>query len=96
MPASPSLEVVHAAATAAMTGLIWFVQLVLFPLFVTTAASSLLGVVWASTAFVQVPVHERVSRSFDVGVVRKLVATNWIRTIAWTVRTLLAFRLVGV
>lgn len=50
----------------------------------------LLGVVWLSTVLVQVPLHQRLSRGFDRGALRALVATNWVRTAAWTMRAALA------
>ena len=46
----------------------------------------LVGVIWLSTAFVQVPLHQALSNGFDADVHRRLVATNWIRTVAWTIR----------
>ena len=47
---------------------------------------ALLGVVWCSTQFVQVPCHARLSRAFDPAVHWRLVQTNWIRTVAWSLR----------
>jgi len=35
-----------------------------------------LAVIWLSTAFVQVPCHEVLSRSFDSDVHQRLVSTN--------------------
>lgn len=123
----------HLAVTWALVGVIWVVQLVLYPAFarvpaaafpeyhahhtraitwvvaplmlleVATAAwllargfrapwflSSLLplAVNWASTAFVQVPLHGRLARAFDAEAHRRLVGTNWVRTAAWTARGL--------
>lgn len=49
----------------------------------------LLLVVWISTAVLQVPRHRRLAGGFDAGVHRALVATNWIRTLAWTARGIL-------
>ena len=46
----------------------------------------LLLVVWASTAFVQVPIHAAMSRGGGPGLVRALVVRNWPRTIAWVAR----------
>ena len=53
----------------------------------------LLSVIWLSTATLQMPCHERLSRGFDPMVHRRLVASNWIRTAAWTVRGAIAFYL---
>ena len=47
---------------------------------------ALVGVIWASTAFVQVPLHAALGGAFDAGAHARLVATNWVRTVAWTVR----------
>lgn len=47
----------------------------------------------ASTAFLQVPLHHRLSTSFDAEAVRRLVATNWIRTGIWTARAALVLAL---
>ena len=51
---------------------------------------ALVMVNWASTALVQVPLHERLSRAFDAAAIERLVSTNWIRTIAWTIRGAIA------
>ena len=122
----------------AMTGVIWTVQLVHYPLFgrvgeagfaayelehssritllvgplmaveLATAALlvwrrpegvpgavvwvglALVAVIWASTAFVQVPLHGRLSRGFDGRAHELLVLTNWVRTVAWSARGALA------
>lgn len=50
---------------------------------------ALLVVIWLSTALIQVPCHNRLSQSFDAAVHRRLVVSNWIRTIAWSLRALL-------
>ncbi len=132
------LVIVHAAATWFMTGLIWFVQVVHYPLFAevgedafkpyehahqrrTTwvvapvmlieAASAmllvtplahaasptlawtgvaLLVVVWLSTFLLQVPLHAVLERTGSKQAMRRLVLTNWIRTLAWTARAVIA------
>lgn len=43
---------------------------------------ALVVVTWASTAFLQVPAHRVLAAGFDATAHRRLVATNWIRTIA--------------
>jgi hypothetical protein len=126
----------HAAATLFMAGLIWFVQVVHYPLFrrlgPTDAAGYaqeharrtgwvvgpvmlaelvlglalaarggplawislvLLGVIWASTAWIHVPLHRRLAVAPDPAAVERLVRTNWIRTAAWTLRAPLALAL---
>ena len=127
----------HLSATLYMTGLIWFVQIVHYPLlaavgqkefsayeqqhlsltgwvvippmFVEIATAGLmlwfrpvgvtswqagvgiglLMMVWLSTAFLQVPCHETLVNGFRADVHQRLVTTNWIRTVAWTLRGLL-------
>lgn len=134
MELSRLLPPAHAAATLFMTGVIWFVQVVHYPLFVRVGAAAfvayereharrtgwivgpamvlelllavalvasrgggpawlglaLLGVIWASTALVQVPLHNRLMAGPDAGLQRRLVLTNWVRTAAWTARAWLA------
>jgi hypothetical protein len=130
---------VHASVTILMTGLIWFVQVVHYPLMsrigvaefvvyehehrrrttmivaplmvieVATAISiaffatslgvspawawfalALLMVIWCSTAVLQAPLHERLSRRFNTDVWRLLVESNWIRTGVWSARSVFA------
>jgi hypothetical protein len=50
---------------------------------------ALVFAVWISTAFVQVPLHQRLGSGLDAGLVRQLVLGNWVRTIAWSARGLL-------
>lgn len=49
----------------------------------------LVGVVWGVTWLCSVPAHRQLERGFDESVHRKLVVTNWIRTIAWSARGVL-------
>lgn len=122
------------ATTLMMTGIIWLVQMVYYPIFqfvgdaryrefheahmnwiayvvaplmiveAVTAALIifypppnsdsrflwlgliLVAIVWASTFFLQVPLHEKLAKGFDAQTHQALVGTNWIRTIAWTIR----------
>lgn len=54
----------------------------------------LVGVIWASTALLQVPQHARLEAGFSADAHRKLVRTNWIRTVTWALRAgLLAYAL---
>lgn len=128
----------HLISTTYMTGLIWFVQIVHYPLFreigretfvtyekcnqnLTTFVVgppmiveilSTLALLWlkpdsvdsrllwagfmllmattCTTAFVSVPLHERLSAGFDAVAHWRLVQTNWIRTVAWTGRCAIA------
>ena len=54
---------------------------------------SLLAIIWISTAALQMPQHEILARGFDASAHRSLVATNWIRTAAWSARGLLVIRM---
>tara|TARA_R110002094_G_scaffold63403_14_gene73762 strand:- start:259 stop:690 length:432 start_codon:yes stop_codon:yes gene_type:complete len=130
----------HAATTLAMVGLIWFVQVVHYPLFAHvdeaafrsyaaqhvrrtgfvvaplmliecatatwlaiqpatgTAVLSYIGfglllLAWLSTALLQVPCHRRLEHGKDLATIQRLVATNWIRTVAWTGRGIIALGL---
>ncbi len=132
-----SLLLIHAAATLAMTGVIWFVQLVHYPLFQfaarpsfssfalehqrrtswivaplmlveaatavlllvqqvgpwTIAGAVLLALIWLSTALLQMPAHRRLGRGFEPDTARSLVRGNWLRTLAWTGRAVVALAL---
>ena len=50
------------------------------------AGAVLLGVIWASTFFIQVPLHDQILKAFDVEAIQRLVRSNWIRTMAWSLR----------
>lgn len=138
---------VHAGATLFMVGLIWFVQIVHYPLFrevarlagdtsfaryealhsqrttlvvapmmllelatailllfarpagapgwVLVAGVGLVGVIWLSTAFLQVPRHAELAAGFQAQSHAALVVTNWLRTVAWTLRGVLALWLLA-
>jgi hypothetical protein len=53
------------------------------------AGATLVGVIWMSTAFLQVPCHNRLASEFDKDRCGQLVKGNWVRTVAWTTRGLL-------
>jgi hypothetical protein len=50
---------------------------------------ALLVLIWASTAFVQAPIHGTLTQGFDPDAHRRLVRTNWLRTLAWAIRAVL-------
>ncbi|MDX2081601.1 MAG: hypothetical protein SFU53_12535 [Terrimicrobiaceae bacterium] len=126
------LTAAHVLTTFAMTGLIWFVQIVHYPmlarfgpesfgdierehcdrtgfvvapLMLVEAATALLlwlsgwrevwfivslgllALIWISTAVLQVPLHRRLLLGRDERALRRLVLTNWVRTVAWTARS---------
>mgnify|MGYP001826721134 CR=1 FL=1 len=45
-----------------------------------------LGIVQASTAFLQVPAHGRLGEGMETAEISGIVRTNWIRTVGWTAR----------
>ena len=45
--------------------------------------------VWASTFFIQVPLHGQLLGEGNPQVIQRLVASNWIRTVLWTGKSLL-------
>lgn len=47
-----------------------------------------LALVWASTAFWQVPLHHKLMHGYDAAIIDRLVRTNGWRTFGWTVRGL--------
>ena len=49
----------------------------------------LLSFVWFSTFLLQVPLHNALNHAYDAEKIRRLVNTNWIRTLAWTSRSLI-------
>ena len=132
------LHSAHLLSTTAMVGLIWFVQVVHYPLFAAVGTDqflayeaahtrrtswvvgpfmavegamaltllafpgdglgralpllgvALLGIVHASTVLLQVPAHRRLSAKADAATMRRLVASNWIRTVGWSARAVVA------
>ena len=132
--------IVHTGVSVFMTGLIWFVQIVHYPLlhkigkkafqeyekshcrmttFVVGPAMfielctalvlilpnlqkaavsnifllwiniALLTLIWLSTAFLQMPDHMRLERQgYDELTVNRLVLYNWLRTLLWSVRSI--------
>lgn len=131
--AAAGLWLVHLISVAWMTGLIWLIQRVHYPLMCevdparfasfhaahsrlitpvvgipmllqlgTSALLVLVAppqvppsvrigclagsvVVFAATAFLSVPAHAVLAGGFDPDAHARLVATNWVRTLAWTV-----------
>ncbi len=124
-------------STLCLTGVIWLIQVVQYPLFAEVGAESfqryhgshafwitpvvapmmiielgtsvlllfypienidvrliwvglvLSAIVWLSTFFLQVPMHEKLASGFDLDAHSFLVKTNWIRTVAWSLRSIL-------
>ena len=53
------------------------------------AGLALVGVIWLSTVSLQIPAHAALSSGFKPAVAASLVSSNWIRTVAWTLRAAL-------
>ena len=49
----------------------------------------LLGVIGLSTMIYQVPIHLKLTHIPTKKLIDKLIVTNWIRTISWTIRAIL-------
>lgn len=60
------------------------------PSTLTWVGLGLLFIVWISTAALSVPAHDRLQKARDPAVIRRLVLTNWVRTIGWSIRGVLA------
>jgi hypothetical protein len=59
-----------------------------------SAGVFLLLVIWTSTIVLQMPLHERMLKGPDPLAQRRLVSTNWIRTVAWTLRGAIAIAMI--
>ena len=44
--------------------------------------------IWGSTLLLQIPYHTKLADGFDFSITNKLINTNWIRTVLWTVKGL--------
>ena len=132
-----SLLLLNAAAVLVMTGVIWFVQLVHYPLFAGVGADQWQGyhrehsrrtawvvvapmtidlatsvalvaavpdgvspalpvagavaavVTWGATGLLAVPAHRHLGDGWHGGVGRRLTSTNWVRTAAWSLHSLI-------
>lgn len=94
-------EAAHAPRMASVVMLPWIVQGattawlliarptgVPIPLIVAAASAALVPVI--VTVLASIPAHARLAEGFDTSVHARLVATNWIRTVAWTAHAVLA------
>ena len=55
-----------------------------------TVGLVLVVAIWLSTFAIQVPFHRQLAAGFDEAAHRRLVRSNWLRTIAWLARGVLA------
>lgn len=51
----------------------------------------IVGLIWLSTAFIQVPLHKKLLNN-SPELVERLIQSNWIRTILWTIKLLIVLR----
>jgi len=51
----------------------------------------LVALIWLSTIFIQIPLHDALQSKFLESDLDRLVASNWIRTIAWSLRGAVCF-----
>ncbi len=58
-------------------------------LFYPAVAGGLVLVVWWSTFALQVPIHKALQAGKDRSKIKRLVSTNWIRTIAWSLKAVI-------
>jgi hypothetical protein len=61
----------------------------------TWGGAILVAVVLGTTVLLSVPFHDRLSKRFDLGAHHGLVATNWIRTVGWTLRGVVACAMIA-
>jgi hypothetical protein len=52
----------------------------------SVVGSVLAAINWWSTFFIQVPLHNHLQHGKNPDTIDRLIATNWIRTIAWSAR----------
>lgn len=66
------------------------------PPLIAGAGAAAVVMLWLSTALVQMPLHARLARDGHAAeVVTRLVRSNWLRTILWTLRAVLAAWMLG-
>lgn len=93
-------EAAHASAITLLVMPLMFVELFTalalaasppdgVPPLIVWVGLGLVGVVWVMTVLVHVPQHNRLALGFDDATYRALVATNWVRTLAWSARSIL-------
>ncbi len=52
----------------------------------SAVAFFLVVLIWLSTFTLQVPIHKRLQSGKDKTLIRRLLKTNWIRTVAWSMK----------
>lgn len=59
------------------------------PFWMLLTGAFLVVLIWISTFAIQVPQHNRLQQGFDPAAYTRLVQSNWLRTVAWSVRACL-------
>lgn len=88
------LAVLAPTEVIAAAGVALFVDDV--PLWLSIGSGALLFAIWLSTLLYYAPLHMQLATGFDPVIHRRLVRTNWIRTVAWTVRGAAAIAMIVV
>jgi hypothetical protein len=52
-------------------------------------SAGLIPVNWLCTALVQAPMHVKLMNGYDAKIIRRLILSNWLRTLVWTARGVL-------
>lgn len=60
-----------------------------FPRWAAIVGLVLIALIWLSTVLLQIPCHNQLLNGFDELTYRRLVSSNWIRTVLWTARGVL-------
>lgn len=58
----------------------------LLPWWWAAVGAAAVSVIWLSTFLIQVPLHQTLASGYDQSAIERLVRTNWIRTVVWSVR----------
>ncbi len=53
------------------------------------ASLALLAVIWIATVARQMPLHRQLLCGYDAACIQRLVTSNWVRTISWSLRSIL-------
>ena len=70
--------------------IISFLFLLNFENKLTAAMFIITCLIWISTFFIQVPVHQGLTNRKEKKLIQSLINTNWIRTILWSVKLMLS------
>jgi len=83
--------IVGPAMTVELATAVWIVVALPggVPPWMAWAGLGLVGLLWGTTGLVHVPLHTRLTDGFDAETHRRLVRTNWVRTVAWALRAVL-------